>query len=103
MNMEKPLRECRRLDCWMTTLGVTFFVLAAACEIEAAFYTYRRAASLSKFLGQSSATPDAIRMNAAGILQDRGATDWCFYAGLALMMLGFAFVHLSSSSRKSEA
>src|SRR5579859_7577405 len=72
MNPEKPLRQCRRLRCWMTTLGVTFFVLAAACEIEAAFHTYRRAASLSKFLGQSSVTPDAIRMNAAGILQDRG-------------------------------
>jgi hypothetical protein len=107
MDSEKPPHQCRRLRCWTTTLGVAFFVLAAACEIEAAFYTYSRAANFRNWLGQSSVTPDAIRMSVVGMMQDRDAADWCFYAGLALMMLGFACVHLGGnlgcSCRKSEA
>jgi hypothetical protein len=103
MDSEKPTDQRCRLRCWTTTLGVAFFVLAAACEIEAAFYAYNRAANFSKWLGQPSITPDAIRMNVVGMMQDRGAVDWCFYGGLALMMLGFACAHLGSSCRKSEA
>src|ERR1700688_826546 len=41
MDAEKPSCGCGRAKCWTTALGVFFFLLAAACEFNAAYRTYQ--------------------------------------------------------------
>ena len=77
-------------------IGVVFFALAAVCEFEAASYAHSRAANFRKFLAQPSVTPDAIRQGMVMATEDRGTADWCFYAGLGLMMLGLGCFLLGS-------
>ena len=106
MNSEKSSHLCRGSRFWITILGVAFFLLAAACEFEAAFCAFRQVANFGSFLRQPSVTAEAISLSMASMSHSRGTADWCTYAGFALMMLGFACIHLGGtlgcSCRKSE-
>ncbi len=76
--------------CWITALGITFFVLAAACYFYAAYHTYRINLAARQMWTDRNFTPELIRSSVGAISGSRLHTDWSFPAGLGFTVLGFA-------------